>query len=130
MTYVANNPILYNAALAGIIAASGDGINPVGGTVAASVDATIVTAAMPIAQAVDQLILGDATITAGGATLVPSTAAITGAQLAKSGLMRQCCAAAFRGQETLTTGLTNVSTIAAGIVAKYNAGIAAPFSLL
>ena len=131
--YVANNPILYNAALSGIIAASTAGANPSGtGAAVTAGNAEAVAAALPLAQAVDGLILGDVTITGGGATLVPSTAAISNALVSKSEAMFGAAYAAMEGQSNAAGALPAAAqaAIAAGIAAKYTALISAPFSLL
>lgn len=133
MTYVANNPILYNACLAGIAAAGGAGVNPSGtGSAVTAGNAEAVTQAEAVAQAVDQLVLADATITTAGATTPPTTAAIQNAQLSKSGAMRMVAYAAFEGQSNSVTPIPAgaQASIATGIAAKYAAIIAAPFSLL
>jgi hypothetical protein len=131
--YVANNPLLYNAALSGIIAASGAGVNPSGtGSAVTAANAEAVAAALPLAQAVDALITGDAAITSAGATLVPSTAAIANAETSKSSAMFGAAFAAMQGQSNAAGALPAgaQAAIAAGIVAKYTSLIGAPFSLL
>lgn len=132
MIYVANNPILYNACLAGIAAAMGAGQNPAGtGSLVTGINAEQTAVALQVASATDTLITGDGTITSGGATIVPSTAAITNAQLSKSGAMRVIAFAAFDGQaQTTSLPAGAQAAIAAGIAAKYGSVIAAPFSLL
>ena len=131
--YVANNPVLYNAALSGIIAASGAGANPAGtGTAVTAANAEAVAAALPLAQAVDTLITGDTTITAGGATIVPTTAAISNALASKTAAMFGAAFAALQGQGNAAGALPAdaQAAIAAGIAAKYTSVISAPFSLL
>ncbi len=126
--YVANNPLLYNAALAGIIAASGAG--QTAGSAGPTLEA--VAAALPLAQAIDTAITGDTTITSGGATIVPSTAAFSNAETSKSAAMFACAFAAMEGQSNASGALPAAAqaAIAAGVVAKYTALIGAPFSLL
>lgn len=125
-----NNPILYNAALAGAYAASGAGSNPVAGTPATTVYAQQVTSAVALAAAVDALIPADATITSGGDTLPPTTAAIANAQLSKTGLLRSITEASLDEQsQTVTPSGGALAALAAGIVAKYNAALAS-FSLV
>jgi hypothetical protein len=133
--YVANNPILYNAALSGIIDAAGAGVNPSGtGSAVTAGNAEAVAAALPLAQAVDQLVGADATITSGGATIVTSTgtAAQANAQKSKALAMYGCAYAAMIGQSNAAGALPAAAqaAIAAGVAAKYAALIAAPFSLL
>lgn len=136
MTFNAVNPVLYNAAIAGIISAAAPG-NPVAGTVAATVFQEVTAVAVVVAQAIDAAITIDATITGAGTpnTTLPgdTSAAVANALSAKAGLMRGLCGAAFRGQTTVSLvsgAIPNQANIVAGIVAKYTAGIAAPFSLL
>jgi hypothetical protein len=135
--YVANNPILYNAALSGIIDAAGAGANPSGtGTAVTAANAEAVAAALPLAQAIDALITGDATITSAGATIVigggGSTAAEANAVTSKRLAMYGCAFAAMQGQSNAAGALPAAAqaAIAAGVAAKYAALIAAPFSLL
>ena len=133
--YVANNPILYNAALSGIIDAAIAGVNPSGtGAAVTAANAEAVAAAVPLAQAIDTLILGDTTITTGGATveLSTGTAAQANAVRSKTVAMYGCAFAAMQGQSNAAGALPAAvqASIAAGIVAKYTALIGAPFSLL
>ncbi len=132
--YVANNPILYNACLAGFAAGAGAGSNPSGtGAAVTAANASIVAQAEQVAQAVDTAILADATITTAGATTPPTTSAIQNAQLSKSGAMRVIAYAAGEGQASgngTTVPAGPLAAIATGIAAKYAAVIAAPFSLL
>ena len=104
--YVANNPILYNTALSGIIAASGAGANPSGtGTAVTAANAEAVAAALPLAQAVDALIAGDATITTTGATNVPTTAAISNVPVESGETQRAWLERATAGFVEATYGL-------------------------
>ena len=132
MTYVANNPILYNAALSGIAAAMAAGSNNSGtGAVVTAVNAEQTTIALTVAQAIDTAISADATITTAGATTPPTTSAIQNAQLSKSGAMRAIAYAAFdRQAATVLPNAGAQAVIVAGVVARYTAVIAAPFSLL
>ena len=144
MTYVANNPILYNAALAGISAAALAGSNPGGAalgvgaaTAIAAANAANLAAAVTIAQAVDQLIGGDGTITGGGATLVPASAAIQNAEHSKSGAMLEIAYAELEGEPNVASLVGSpspvagaVAAVAGSIAAKYASVITAPFSLL
>ncbi len=133
--YVANNPLLYNAALSGFIGAFSAGANPSGtGAAVTACNAEAVAAALPLAQAVDAGILADATITSAGATITLSTgtAAEANANHSKFLAMYGCAYAALRGQSNAAGALpaTAQAAVAAGVVAKYTALIAAPFSLL
>lgn len=120
-----NNPLLYNAVLAGAYAGSGFGSNPVAGTPATTVYAAQAASAVALAAAVDALIVGDSTITTSGATTAPTTGTIQDAQVSKSGLMREITAASLaeQGQTTTPSGPA-LSSLAAGIAAKYSAAIA------
>ena len=132
MTYVANNPLLYNACLAGIAAASGGGSNPGPPNAAqTAADTAQTAAALSVAQAVDTAIVADDTITSGGATLAGTTAAIQNATISKAAAMAGIAYAAFDGQSNVgVIPATQIASIASGIKVKYSAVIAAPFSLL
>ena len=111
-----NNPILYNAALIGAYAAAGSEAVP-------AVNAPALAQAVVIAAAVDAGIPADATITSAGATLPPTTAAITNAELSKTALLRSIVFATFLGQASPPSG-TALAALVTAIVAKYTAGIA------
>ena len=133
--YVANNPILYNAALSGIIDAFNAGANPSGtGAAVTAGNAEAVAAALPLAQAIDTAISPDTTIEVAGATITLSTgtAAQANAVTSKRLAMYGCAYSALKGQSNAAGALPAAAqaAIAAGVVAKYTALIGAPLSLL
>ena len=145
MTYTANNPLLYNAAIAGIAAGAVAASNPGGAaqgvgaaTAIAAANAANLAAAVTIAQAVDQLIGSDAAITsAGPVTIEPTTAAITNAEISKAGAMYAVAYSEAKGQADVASLVGSPSPVAgavagmaASIAAKYGSIITAPFSLL
>jgi hypothetical protein len=121
-----NNPILQNAALGGISAAAGAGVNPSGaGSVVTAVNAEVVAQALTIAEAIDAAIPTDSTISGGGGTtLAGSTGAIVNAQTSKAAALGLIAQAAFEGQGNLAALPGGAqAAIVAGIVAKYTATI-------
>ncbi len=124
-----NNPILYNAALAGAFAGASAGVNPAPSAQNATVQAEILLAAEAIAAAVDTLITADGTITTGGSTTAPTTGTIADAQTSKSGLMRAIVQSAVEGQVfTSTPSGGALAALAQGIAQNY-ALAAAAFSV-
>jgi hypothetical protein len=114
-----NNDVLYNAAVLGIIAGATVGSSPVSG----ASYATLVANAEAVALQIDTAIATDATITgAAGVPAIPTTAALQGNQLAKSGLMFQLCASVWAGKNV--QGVVPAVEITA-LVAYYTAAIAA-----
>ena len=150
MTYAANNPLLYNAALAGIAAAAVAGTNPGGaalgvgaaGAIAAA-NAANLAAAVTIAQAIDTSIAADSAangstspITLAGATII-GTASGDGTDnnfaTSKANAMRAVAYAELSGQGNISSLVPvagAVAAIAASVKAKYSSVITAPFSLV
>jgi hypothetical protein len=121
-----NNPILYNAALAGVFAGASSGVNPAASAQNIALQDEILAAAEAIAAAVDALIAADNTITTAGSTTAPTTGPIQNAQTSKSGLLRAIAENAVSGQ-VFTAAPTGgaLSALAAGIAQNYGVASAA-----
>jgi len=119
-----NNPLLYNAVVAGVCGGAGSAVNPAASASNLAIRAIIAANAVAIAVAVDASINADVTITSAGSTLAPTTGTIADAEISKSSLMRSIAAAAVDGQfTTVATPAADVATIAAGIVQNYGASV-------
>jgi hypothetical protein len=128
MAYVAVNPLLFNAALAGFLAGMFGGQNP---TDATAVDYTnVVSQANAFAEAVDTAIGVDASITAAGVAIAPTTGTIQEKEVAKPGILFGLAfAAAFQHYygpiggtftpQDFTTAGTPGAALVAGIKAIY-----------
>lgn len=121
---MANNELLYNAAVIGFVAGTQQGRNPTSQT---SGDYTnLVDAAEAFATRVDSKITEDATISqAGGNALAPATAAIAQAQNGKTQLMQGICVALTSGRFYSSEIAADYDDLADVVAAEYAAGIAA-----
>jgi hypothetical protein len=117
-----NNPVLLNAAIAGMAAGLLDG--------RASTDAVagdyvaIKNAAVVFATLVDAVIPADATLSAANATLPPATAAEANGQATRPAMMLALCKAYFTGRSLTGVTATDIApgtytTAVASVVAQY-----------
>lgn len=118
-----NNNLIFNAALAGAIEGTAFGrilTNATAGSYAAQV-----AACAALATEIDAQIPNDGTISGGGGvTLPPTTAAITGAQAVKTGLIRGIAAAVTSGRNLTDATAGDYATLAAAAAALYTEGVA------
>ena len=121
---MANNELLYNAAIAGFIAGNMAGRSP-DSEVAADYT-NLVDAAEAFATQVDSDIAEDATISqAGGNALAPATAAIQQAQIGKTTMMTAIVQAITSGRYYSSETAAEYANLADVCAAQYAAGIAA-----
>lgn len=119
---VTNNPVLFNAAIAGMCAGLLSGRASTQST--ASDYAAIKNAAVVFATAVDTAIPADATLSAANATLVPATAAEANGQATRPAMMASICSAYFSTRPLSGVTSTDVApatytTAVAAVVAQY-----------
>jgi hypothetical protein len=121
---MANNELLFNAAVCGFVAGNMAGRSPSSET---SGDYTnLVDAAEAFAAEVDANIAEDATISqAGGNALAPTTAAIQQAQVGKTCMMTSICMAITSGRYYTSETQADYENLADVVAAQYAAGIAA-----
>lgn len=113
-----NNNLLYNAALAGFIAGAYGGTYPT--SITTGQIAPTLAAAQAWAKEVDSLIANDSTISgATGATLLPTTAAITAAQAGKVGLVQSLSYAFSAGRNSTDAVSTDYAGAAASLALVY-----------
>lgn len=117
MAYVAVNPLLYNAAVAGYLGGMYAGQFPTD-TTAADYLASV-TEAQNFAQELDTTIPADAAITTGGVAVAPTTGTIIEKEVGKAGIVQ---ALSFGvGFQRFSTGqlAASFAAVAAGIAALY-----------
>jgi len=120
---MANNNVLFNAAMAGYLDGMMEGRSLTSST--ATDYAAAVTEAAAFATEFDSLIANDNTISGGGgATLAPTTAAIQGAQLGKGACARSIAHAMSSGRYSTGQNAAAQATPAARAVALYTEAIA------
>jgi hypothetical protein len=119
---VTNNPVLFNAAIAGMAAgilAGRASTDPVAADYVA-----IKNAAVVFATAVDTAIAADPTLSAANATLPPATAAEANGQATRPAMMAELCKSYFStrsltGNTTTDTTAATYTTAVGAIVAQY-----------
>lgn len=121
---MANNVILFNAALAGFIEGVQSGRNPTSQTQADYEN--IVDAAQAFATRMDSKIANDALISAGdGVALPPTTALIQQAQIGKTALLRGLCQALVNGRAYSSETAADYDDLCDVVAAQYAEGVAA-----
>jgi len=124
---MANNDLLYNAALTGFIQGNLDGRNPrlalLGELLA--LDA-LVNAAAAFAVRVDSKIPEDGTISdVGGAALTPADGTVQTAQVGKTDLLAAVCAAITSGRYYTSTTGADYDDLADVVAAVYGSAVSA-----
>src|SRR5271165_6796273 len=113
------NNVLIVAAYNGAVGGSN-----AGAALNTNVQATLTAAAVALGNEIDSLIDNDATISnEDGTALLPTTSTEQGNILAKVGLMESLCFAACQNHPLTDATQADYATMAAAIVARYNAGV-------
>ena len=121
---MANNDLLYNAALTGFIQGNLDGRNPTSQTTT-DYDA-LVNAAAAFAVRVDSKIPEDGTISdVGGAALTPADGTVQTAQVGKTDLLAAVCAAITSGRYYTSTTGADYDDLADVVAAVYGSAVSA-----
>ena len=116
---VNNNNLIFNAALAGFMAGAFGGTYPIGLTSGQA--AVPLAAALAWAKELDSLIATDTTISGGsGVTLLPTSAAITSAQAAKTEAIQSISYAFSAGRSAQDPVQGDYANAAAAAVIIYN----------